>query len=106
MKIIIQNLISRDDLFQKVDSDSIFIWAGKYIVSKMHIINNIVSSDHMPSCLEIECDIVSICNSTFITNQKETLNNNNIKEPRDVCKWNLARDKEKLSMLYVYMHHL
>ena len=87
-------MISRDDLFQKVDSDSIFIWAGKYIVSKMHIINNIVSSDHMPSCLEIECDIVPICNSTFI------------KEPRDVCKWNLARDKEKLSMLYVYMHHL
>ena len=55
------------------------------IVSKMHIIDNIVCSDHMPLCIEIECDIVPICNSTFI------------KEPRDVCKWNLAGDKEKLS---------
>ena len=59
--------------------------AGKSIVSKMHIIDNIVCSDHMPLCIEIECDIVPICNSTFI------------KEPRDVCKWNLAGDKEKLS---------
>ena len=51
----------------------------------MHIIDSIVCSDHMPLCIEIECDIVPICNSTFI------------KEPRDVCKWNLAGDKEKLS---------
>ena len=57
--------------------------AGKSIVSKMHIIDNIVCSDHKPLCIEIECDIVPICNSTFI------------KEPRDVCKWNL--DKEKLN---------
>ena len=48
--------------------------AGKSIVTKMHIIDNIVCSDHMPLCIAIECDIVPICNSTFI------------KEPRDVCK--------------------
>ena len=59
--------------------------AGESIVSKMHIIDNIVCSDHMPLCIEIECDIVPIYNSTFII------------EPRDVCKWNQARDKEKLS---------
>ena len=59
--------------------------AGKSIVSKMHIIDNIVCSDHMPLCIDIECDIVPICNSTFT------------KEPRDVCKWNLTGDKEKLS---------
>ena len=64
--------------------------AGKSIVSKMHIIDNIVCSDHMPLCIEIECDIVPIYNSTFI------------KEPRDVCKWNLAGDKEKLSYKILY----
>ena len=48
----------------------------------MHIIDNIVCSDHMPLCIEIEFDIVPICNSTFI------------KEPRDVCKWNLAGDRK------------
>ena len=34
--------------------------AGKSIVSKMHIIDNIICSDHMPLCIEIECDIVPI----------------------------------------------
>ena len=56
----------------------------------MHIIDNIVCSDHMPLCIEIECDIMPIYNSTFI------------KEPRDVCKWNLAGDKEKLSYKILY----
>ena len=51
----------------------------------MYIIDNIVCSDHIPLCIEIECDIVPLCNSTFI------------KELRDVCRWNLAGDKEKLS---------
>ena len=34
--------------------------------------------------MEIKCDIMPICNSTFT------------KESRDVCKWNLAGEKEKL----------
>ena len=46
--------------------------SGKSLVSKMHIIDNIVCSDYMPLYLEIECDIVPIYNSTFT------------KEPRDV----------------------
>ena len=56
--------------------------AGKSIVSKMNIIDNIVCSNYMPLCIERVCDIY---NSTFI------------KESRSVCKWNLAGDKEKLS---------
>ena len=38
------------------------------------IIYSIVCSDHMPLCIEMECDIVPICNRTFT------------KEPRNVCK--------------------
>ena len=58
--------------------------AGKSIVTKMDIVDNIVCSDHLPLCMEIKCDIMPICNSTFT------------KESRDVCKWNLAGEKEKL----------
>ena len=58
--------------------------AGKSIVTRMDIVDNIVCSDHLPLCMEIKCDIMPICNSTFT------------KESRDVCKWNLAGEKEKL----------
>ena len=58
--------------------------ADKSIVTKMDIVDNIVCSDHLPLCMEIKCDIMPICNSTFT------------KESRDVCKWNLAGEKEKL----------
>ena len=52
---------------------------------ELHAISVISTLLVMPLCIEIECDIVPICNSTFI------------KEPGDVCKWNLAGNKEKLS---------
>ena len=57
--------------------------AGKSIVTKMDIVDNIVSFDHLPLCMEIKCDIMPICNSTFTM------------ESRNVFKWNLAGEKDK-----------
>ena len=55
--------------------------AGKSIVNKRYIVDNIVCSDHLPLCMYIKCDIMPICNSTFT------------KESRDVCKWSLLEKK-------------
>ena len=77
--------------------------AGKSIVTKMDIVDNIVCSDHLPLCMEIKWDSMPICDSTFT------------KESRDVCKWNLAGEKEKLMYkplltncfpisIYLWMH--
>jgi len=57
--------------------------SGQEIVSNSYIIKDIVCSDHLPLCIDVNCDISSICDTITI------------KEPKNVYKWNLATDNNK-----------
>ena len=59
--------------------------SGQSIITKCHIINDIVCSDHHPLCIEINCDFSPICD-TYV-------NSAVIDKP----KWQLATDSDTLA---------
>ena len=58
--------------------------SGKSLVSNVSIKDNVVCSDHFPLCIDINCDFTPIFSRTFV------------KQNRSICKWNIARDDDKL----------
>ena len=59
--------------------------SSQSIISNCYIINDIVCSDHLPLCIDINCDITPIC---------DTVINH---EFREMPKWHLAKDKDTLA---------
>ena len=48
--------------------------AGKSIVTKINIVDNIVCSDHLPLCMEIKCDIMPICRAHLLRSHVMSVN--------------------------------
>ena len=61
--------------------------SGQSIISHVSIIDNVVCSDHFPLCIEVECDIIPLYNSTMTSVVNSSI------------QWHAAKDSDKLQYM-------
>ena len=61
--------------------------SGQSIISHVSVIDNVVCSDHFPLCIEVECDIISLYNSTMTSVVNFSI------------QWHAAKDSDKLQYM-------
>ena len=63
---------------------------GQSVIVHVSVIDNIVCSDHFPLCIEVECDIIPLYNSTMTSVVNYSI------------QWRAAKDSDKLQSIGLY----